>query len=126
MSALRRTVAALLRLGAEWQAQWTAERARLVATPEDVMAARLSRGLIRKLRASLGMTQGKLATLVGVSHAAVGAWEYGKAKPESRNREALAALRKLGKREVRGILATKVTGSPREAIRRARGRERRR
>jgi DNA-binding transcriptional regulator YiaG len=96
------------------------------AAPEEVKAARLSPGLIKKLRKRLGLTQGELAKIVGVSTTAVGFWEYGKAKPEGRNREALVALRKLGRREVRGILAAKVAESPREAKGRARGRRRRR
>jgi DNA-binding transcriptional regulator YiaG len=95
-----------------------------VVAPEEVKAARLSPLLIKKLRARLAITQGELATLVGVSMSAVGSWEYGKAKPEGHNREALVALRKLGKREVRGILAAKAEEArPRT---RGRGRTRRR
>jgi hypothetical protein len=45
-----------------------------------------------------------------VSTSAVGFWEYGKAKPEGHNKEALVALRKLGKREVRKILEEKAEG----------------
>ena len=106
-SALRKTVAVLARLGGQWQAERTAQRAQMAAAPEEVKAARLSPGLIKRLRKRLGITQGELATLVGVSTSAVGSWEYGKDKPEGRNREALVALWKLGKREVRGILAAK-------------------
>ena len=120
VSALRKTVVVLSRLGAELQAERQAQRARLAVAPEEVKVARLSPGLIKKLRARLGITQGKLATLVGVSASAVGSWEYGKAKPEGRNREALVALRKLGRREVARILATKPAESPREAKGRAR------
>jgi len=127
VSALRKTVAVLARLGAELQAQRTVERAKLAAAPEEVKVARISPGLIKKLRSRLGITQGELAALVGVSTSAVGFWEYGKAKPEGHNREALVALRKLGKREVRGILAGKVgeaekaaevRGQPRKTVRR--------
>ena len=56
----------------------------------------------------------------------IGSWEYGKATPEGRNREALVALRKLGKREVVGILGTKAAESPRDAKGKARGRRKRR
>ncbi|MBL7134073.1 MAG: helix-turn-helix domain-containing protein [Phycisphaerae bacterium] len=126
VSALRKTVAALEKLGTDFQVQRTAEQARLGAPAEEVKAARLSPTLIKKLRKRLGITQGELATLVGVSHSAVGSWEYGIAKPEGRNREALVALRKLGKREVQGILATKAEQSPPEPKRRARGRKKRR
>jgi len=126
VSGLRRTVAVLVRLGAELQAQRTAERAKLAAAPDEVQAARISPLLVKKLRKRLGITQGELATLVGVSMSAVGSWEYGKAKPEGHNREALVALRKLGRREARGILAAKAAESPREAKGRARGRRKRR
>ena len=122
VSALRKTVAVLARLGTELQAQRAAERAKLAAAPEEVKAARVSPGLIKKLRSRLGISQAELATLVGVSTSAVGSWEYGKAKPEGRNREALVALRKLGRREVAGILATRAAESPKEAKGRARGR----
>jgi len=125
VSALRKTVAVLARLGTELQTERQAQRAKLVVVPEEVKAARVSPRLIKKLRARLGITQGELATLVGVSGSAVGAWEYGKAKPEGHNREALVALRKLGRREVRGILAAKAAESPREAKGRARGRKKR-
>jgi len=107
VSALQKTIAVFSRLGAELETQRAAERARLAAAPEEVRSSRISPLLIKKLRARLGITQGELATLVGVSISAVGSWEYGKAKPEGHNREALVALRKLGKREVRGILAAK-------------------
>jgi DNA-binding transcriptional regulator YiaG len=125
VSALRKTVVVLARLGAEFQAQQAAERAKLAAAPEEMEVARISPLLIKKLRKRLKITQGELATLVGVSTSAVGSWEYGNAKPEGHNREALVALRKLGKREVQGILATK-TAEPPEAKGRARGRKKRR
>ena len=69
------------------------------------------------LRKRPGTAQGELATLGGVSASAVGSWEYGKAKPEGRNRKALVALRKLGRREVQDILVQKV-GSRREVAQR--------
>jgi DNA-binding transcriptional regulator YiaG len=72
VSVLRKMVAVLAKLGAEWQAERTAEDARLAAATEEVKAARLSPGLIKKLRNRLGITQGELATLVGVSTSAVG------------------------------------------------------
>ena len=56
---------------------------------------------------------------------AVGFWEQGKARPKGRNREALVALRKLGKREVAGIVASKGEGVRREAKGGASGRKKR-
>lgn len=126
VSALRKTVAVLARLRAELQVQRTAERARLAAAPEEVKVAHLSPLLVKKLRKRLGITQGELAMLVGVSGSAVGSWEYGKAKPEGHNREALVALRKLGRREVARILAAKAAEVQPETKSGARGRRRRR
>jgi DNA-binding transcriptional regulator YiaG len=125
VSALRKTVAVLARLGAELQAQRAAERASLAAAPEEVKAARLTPWLIKKLRKRLGITQGELATLVGVSTSAVASWEYAKAKPEGHNREALVALRKLGKREVRKILVQKAEHRKEVAQRPTRARKKR-
>jgi len=126
VSTLLKTVVVLSRLGAELQAQRTAERTKLAAAPEEVKAARLTPWLIKKLRKRLGVSQGELATLVGVSTNAVGFWEQGKARPRGRNKEALVALRKLGKWEVVGILGTKAAESPRDAKGKARGRRKRR
>jgi DNA-binding transcriptional regulator YiaG len=125
VSALRKTVTVLVRLGTELHAQRTAERSKLAAAPEEVKVARVSPLLIKKLRARLSITQGELATLVGVSTSAVEAWEYAKAKPDGRNREALVALRKLGKREVREILAAKAKAVRQETLSRG-SRKRRR
>jgi DNA-binding transcriptional regulator YiaG len=124
VSALQKMVAVLARLGAELQAERQAQRAKLVVAPEEVKVARISPGLIKKLRSRLGITQGELATLVAVSTSAVGSWEYGNAKPEGHNREALVALRKLGKREVRGILAAKAEEARQESRGRGKGRSR--
>ena len=83
MPALRKTVAVLARLGTGFQAERAAERAKRAAAPEEVEAARLSPGLIKKLRSRLGITQGELATLVGVSTSAVGSWEQRQAGREA-------------------------------------------
>jgi DNA-binding transcriptional regulator YiaG len=104
---LRKTVSVLARLGAEIQAERSAAQARLEAPAEKVKAARMSPGLVKKLRARLGVSQGELALLVGVSAGAVGFWEQGKARPKGRNKAALVALRNLGRREVTRILADK-------------------
>jgi DNA-binding transcriptional regulator YiaG len=126
VSALQKTVAVLARLGAELRAQRTAERAKLAAVPEKVKTARISPRLIKKLRTRLGISQAELAALVGVSTNAVGFWEQGKARPRDRNKEALVALRQLGKREVRGILAARAEDARQEARGRGRGRRKRR
>ena len=63
--------------------------------------ARLSLRLIRVGRAQLGLSREGFAKLVGVSAGAVVAWEGGHSMPREEARNALIAVRKLGKREAR-------------------------
>jgi DNA-binding transcriptional regulator YiaG len=119
VKALSATVSVLAKLGAELQAERAAAQARLEAPPEEVKTARISALLIKKLRRRLGISQGELAVLVGVSAGAVGFWEQGKARPRGRNKEALVATRKLGRREVRKLLAAKKASKKPPAKRRA-------
>lgn len=122
VASLRRTVGPLAKVGAEWQAARASERTKLAVAPEEVQGSRLSPRLIKKIRARLGITQGELATLVHVSGSAVGSWEYGKAKPEGRNREALIALRKLGRRDVAAMLKAQREAAPAAETKKPRGR----
>jgi len=83
-----------------------AARPQLEPVAEDeVMRARLSPDAIRRLRAGLGVTQAQLATLIGVTGPAIAQWEGGTSEPRGKNRAALVALRKLGRREVGRMLA---------------------
>jgi len=61
--------------------------------------------LIRSLRSRLGISQAELAKLVGVSTVAVGQWESGRARPRAESKARIAALRSVGRREVRRLLA---------------------
>lgn len=79
----------------------------LTVPEEEMLHARISPGLIRKLRLKQNLTQQQLAALVGVSPAAVQSWEQGIARPAGENKMALIALRKLGRREIADLLATK-------------------
>lgn len=71
---------------------------------EQAPTVRLSPRLIRSIRSRLGISQANLAKLVGVSAVAVGSWESGKSKPRSASKARIAALRGLGRREVRRLL----------------------
>jgi DNA-binding transcriptional regulator YiaG len=122
---LCRTVRPLKALGAELEAQRAAQLAKLEAAPEEVKAARLSPRLIKKLRSKLGISQGGLATLVGVSAPAVAFWEQGRAKPREQTKAALVALRKLGKRDVNKLLAEKKAVRKEEPKKRRRARRKR-
>jgi len=107
VATLQKAVAPLEKLGAQILAERTQKKAKLEAPREKVKTARLSPGLIKKLRTRLGLTQAELAMLVGVSGPAVAFWERGRSRPTGHSREALVALRGLGKREIKKILAEK-------------------
>lgn len=58
-----------------------------------------SKGLA-SLRAKLGLSARECGLLLGVSGQSIYLWESGRARPSSKNLEAIAVLRKQGKREV--------------------------
>ncbi len=73
---------------------------------------------IRRLRKGLSLTQGELGKLLGVSAAAVGSWESGRASPGQDNRKALAQVggmtqdqadRRLGRKEPKTAATTQAT-----------------
>jgi DNA-binding transcriptional regulator YiaG len=107
VSQLSKTVVALDKMRAALEAKRAAGGVKLEVPEEQVKAARLSPLLIKKLRARLGLSQGQLACLVGVSGPAVAFWEQGRSRPQGQNRAALVALRGLGRREVKRMLAEK-------------------
>jgi DNA-binding transcriptional regulator YiaG len=108
---LRRRVVSLEREIGVMKAALAQEQAkRKVTTAVETVAGekgptiRLSPRLIRSLRSRLDISQAELAKLVGVSTLAVGNWELGKAKPRPESKARIAALRGLGRREVRRLL----------------------
>jgi len=80
------------------------EKKHLKASDDEVKVARVSGRAIKNLRKKLGISQQKLAVLLGVSPGAVAFWEQGRTKPRGRNKASLVALRKLGRRDVKRIL----------------------
>ena len=72
---------------------------------EEAKAARLSPRLILSLRKRLGLSQAGLASLLTVSPPAVAHWEAGESMPAGPNRATLIALRKVGRREAKDMLA---------------------
>ncbi len=79
------------------------------APPDAVAKARFSAKVIKALRRKLGVSQGDLGKLVGVSTNSVYKWEQkgGRLKLRQGTAAALLALRGLGKREVRARLGKK-------------------
>jgi len=107
LSSLSKNFRVLDRLAKEQIIPMTSEKFKLEASPEEVKAARLTPARIRSLRKKLGISQRELAVLTGASMGAVVMWEKGKFKPKADKKGSLIALRKLGKRQVKRILAEK-------------------
>ena len=121
---LRTQVAALREMAARWAESPAARGWQPAVSEDEARAARLSPGLIRKLRNRLALSQAAVARLVGVSPAAVVQWEQGRATPAGKNRAALVGLRRLGRRQAKRLLAS-APGAGAKARRPAASRRRR-
>ncbi len=91
---------------------------------EAAESARLSPGLIKKLRRKLKLTQPELAKLLSVSVSAVGFWESGRVRPRPEMKAKIIGLRSLGRRDVRRLLdeqkaAARKVANPAKAAKRA-------
>ncbi len=75
--------------------------------PATNRKVRISTESIIKLRRKLGLTQAQLATLLGVSNFSVSHWELGKTSPRDAFKGKIAALRDMGKRELKRLLKEK-------------------
>ena len=105
---LHGAVTTLRRSEAGWKRIMEAAPAVPPVSEAEVKAARLSPRLVQSLRKRLGLSQMALARLVGVSAPAVTHWEAGESAPTGQNRAALVGLRKVGKREVKEMLARRI------------------
>jgi DNA-binding transcriptional regulator YiaG len=123
---LRRDVSALRDVAAQWQRVARATPWQPAVSDSELREARLSPRLVRKLRVRLGISQSALGRLVGVSAASVVQWEQGRSKPAGQNRKALVGLRKLGRRDVKRLLAGMEQDGPERKSRRPRRVTRRR
>ena len=107
LSQIRRVISPLQRFVANQQKAFAEREIRLEATSEEIKKSRLSPRLIKSLRKRLRISQRELAILVGVTVGAVHQWETGKFIPKAEKKGALAALRKLGRSEVKKLLSEK-------------------
>ena len=123
---LHGTVTTLRRSAASWKRVMDASPLTPVVSEEEAKAARLSAGLIESLRKRLDLSQIGLARLIGVSGTAVAHWEAGASAPKGKNRVSLVALRKLGKREVKELLARRAKETASRTARTRKRRERKR
>ncbi|GAB3644854.1 helix-turn-helix domain-containing protein [Ramlibacter alkalitolerans] len=104
IAALKRDVAGLQRQ-LKVQARHVAKVQPAEPAPaEDGRQLRWSPERFAKQRQKLELSAADFAKLLGVSSLSVYKWEHGQARPRQRQLEAIAAARKLGKREARAKL----------------------
>jgi DNA-binding transcriptional regulator YiaG len=75
------------------------------ATGEETSNVRFSAKGLAKHRERLGLSAADMGTLLGVSDQTIYHWEAGKTKPRQSQLAAIAAVRKMGKREATAQLA---------------------
>ena len=73
--------------------------------PEVGKSLRLNASGIVRLRNKLGLTQSELARVLGVAMHTVSVWEQGRRVPRAAHKAKICALRKIGKRELKKLLA---------------------
>ena len=73
---------------------------------EDGIRLRFSASRFAAQRGKLGVSAGQMGTLLGVSAQTVYNWESGKTRPRQQQLAAIAALRKIGKKELQTLLAS--------------------
>ena len=102
VAALRRENQKLMKDNARLMADLNSRLAALPAMPEEALKkVRISPRLVKVQRTRLGLSRQDFSRLLGVSAGAVLAWEGGRSKPREKAKAALAAVRRLGKREAR-------------------------
>ena len=108
IAALKKEVAQLARQlkskrrGAESSAEIDDEGA---APQKNAARVRFSADAFAKKRQQLGLSAADMAKLLGVSSLSVYKWESGTRRPRDKQLEAIASIRKLGKREAASRLA---------------------
>ncbi|MEY4651598.1 MAG: hypothetical protein RI884_179 [Pseudomonadota bacterium] len=85
-------------------------------TSEDGPALRFSAKGFTKLRQRLGLSAAAMGALLGVTAQSVYKWEDGKARPRATQLQAIAAVRKLGKRAAAQRLADMDGGQPAKRV----------
>ena len=114
VSQLRKAILPLQRFTEGQQKELAKREVELEVSPEEIKKSRFSPRLVKTLRKKLKITQKELAILAGVSMQAVPGWEAGKFTPKAKTKATLAGLRKLGRTEVKKLLAEKAPGIPKQ------------
>jgi len=103
IAALKRRLAALESMVGKLHKQ--AHKEAKTVEPAESGGRRCRVGGFASLRKRLGLTANEMGVLLGVSGQSVYKWEQAKARPRASQLAAIAALRKMGKREVAERLA---------------------
>ena len=101
IAALKRRVAAL-----EKQLVQVSKRSAAKEVPDAATKVRFSAKGLATHRQRLGLSAADMGALLGVSAQSIYLWEAGKTKPRQQQLDAIAALRKMGKREAQAQLAS--------------------
>lgn len=105
IAALKRQVAALERQQARIAKKLPGKVA-VEADGESSTKFRFSAKRFAAQRQKLGLSAGDMGTLIGVSAQTIYHWESGKTRPRQSQLAAIAAVRKMGKRAIKGKLET--------------------
>jgi DNA-binding transcriptional regulator YiaG len=101
IAALKREVTALQRQLTSLQKKGGRQAAAVKEVGEETgINLRFRAGGFASLRKKLDLSAADMGKLLGVSGQSVYAWETGKTRPRASQLQAIAAVRKLGKREV--------------------------
>jgi DNA-binding transcriptional regulator YiaG len=104
IAALKRRVASLESLVKKLSRQTTSSTLRQVEET-DGAALRFRAGGFATLRKKLGLSAQEMGQLLGVTGQTIYLWESGKSKPRAAQLQAIAKVRKMGKREARAQLS---------------------
>jgi len=105
IAALKRRIATLESMLSKMNKQAVKSGATDIDLDSDEKSLRFRVAGFASLRKKLGLTANEMGTLLGVSGQSVYKWEQGKAKPRATQMQAIAAVRKLGKKQVAELLA---------------------
>jgi DNA-binding transcriptional regulator YiaG len=105
IAALKRRMTSLESMLGKISKQSANATVHLEASDVDEKSLRFRVAGFASLRKKLGVTANEMGTLLGVSGQSVYKWEQGKAKPRASQMHAIAAVRKLGKKQVADLLA---------------------
>lgn len=104
IAALKRRVATLEKQASRADKRAAAARGTEEAAPEEGGQVRFSAKGLAKHRQRLGVSAADMGVLLGVSAQTVYNWETGKSRPRRQQLVAIAALRGMGKRQVKAAL----------------------